>query len=265
MLQIDLKNFLDEKYLAFNQPDFIENDPISIPHLFTEKNDIEIAAFLASLIAWGKRNLIIRSAKSMMDRMDMQPYHFVMQANEGELAGFDSFVHRTFNALDVKSMILALRNAYEHHGGLEGIFTLKEENLLKYPPFLAEEKAYLSIIQARNFLIHSPHFPSRTHKHLSNPAANSSAKRLNMFLRWMVRKDKRGVDFGIWNCLSMSDLICPLDVHTGNIGRKLALLTRTQDDAKAAIELTQSLREMCPEDPVKYDFSLFGLGVYGEL
>lgn len=261
----ELALFLDEKHLEFNQANFITDDPISIPHLFSTKEDIEIIGFLTALIAWGKRNLIIRSAIKMTELMDMQPYQFVLAATEKDILRLQGFVHRTFNADDFTGFILALRDIYQNHGGLEEIFSLKDDFNLPYPIFLAKEKAYLAIIQARHVFINSPYFPKRTHKHLSNPAANSSAKRINMFLRWMIRKDNRGVDFGLWNCLNTSDLICPLDVHTGNIGRKLGLLTRTQDDAKAAIELTQNLRKMCAEDPVKYDFSLFGLGVSGQL
>lgn len=250
-----IKELLDEKYLEYNQPDFIVDDPISIPHLFTMKEDIEIAGFLTALIAWGKRNLIIRSSKRLMEAMDYSPFAFVKDASPPDLEKLCSFVHRTMNSVDVISLVLSLRNVYTYHGGLEGIFKVKD----------TENKTFHAINQARKLLLEIDTFPERTHKHIASPFAGSSAKRINMFLRWMVRKDNRGVDFGLWDVLSPADLICPLDVHTGNMGRKLGLLSRTQNDWKAALELTESLRGFCLEDPVKYDFALFGLGVNQDL
>lgn len=251
----NIQALLDQKALQYNRPDFVEDDPISIPHLFSQKEDIEIAGFLAALIAWGKRNLIIRSAKRLMEAMDYSPYLFVKTATATDLEKLDSFVHRTMNATDAKAIILSLRHVYAHHGGLEGIFQVKN----------TENRAFHAINQARDLLLSVADFPKRTHKHIASPLAGSSAKRINMYLRWMVRKDNCGVDFGLWESLSPADLICPLDVHTGNVGRKLGLLTRTQNDWKAAVELTENLRQYCAEDPVKYDFALFGLGVNQEL
>lgn len=253
----ELFDLLEDSHERFNRPDFIEDDPVGIPHRFDRKEDIEISGFLAALIAWGRREMIIRSTNSLMERMDHAPFDFVMNAGEEELESMNGFVHRTFNQEDAKTLIRSLRHAYEHHGGLEKIFSTG---------ITAESTSVKdAIIHAREILTSTPDFLPRTSKHLANPAKGSSAKRLNMFLRWMARDDRRGVDFGIWKEISPSLLICPLDVHTGNVGRQLGLLNRKQNDWKAALELTESLREFCPEDPVKYDFSLFGLGVSGLL
>ncbi len=249
----ELAELLHSKYEQFNAANFIEDDPISIPHQFTQKEDIEISGFLSAIIAWGRRAMIIRNARCLMEMMDWAPYSYVMQANEEELARTASFVHRTFNGMDCRAMILALRKVYREHGGLEGIFTQGIS--------LADADVFPAIVYARSALSSNPDFPQRTHKHLANPAKGSSAKRINMYLRWMVRDDGRGVDFGLWKGIKTRQLICPLDVHTGNVGRKLGLLTRKQNDWKAAKELTENLKQFCSEDPVKYDYSLFGLGV----
>lgn len=253
----ELHRFLEENYNRFNRPDFIPNDPISIPHKFSRKEDIEISGFLVALIAWGRRDSIIRSAETLMARMEWQPFEFVMNANDASLEALDGFVHRTFNSLDARAMVLSLRHAYQQHQGLEGIFSSGFQ--------AGSNNSFDAIVYARKTLTSGEHFPQRTHKHLANPAKGSSAKRINMFLRWMIRQDRKGVDFGIWTNISPSLLICPLDVHTGNVGRELGLLTRKQNDWKAALELTESLRAFCAEDPVKYDFSLFGIGVSGLL
>jgi len=250
----ELKLLLDERHAQYNQPDFIEEDPIQIPHQFEEKADIEIAGFLTALIAWGKRSMIIKNANQLMDLMDRQPYQFVINANEKDWDRLANFKHRTFQPIDCITLIKSLKNVYTKHGGLEQIFSAG------IAP--TDIDVYHGLIHARNILTSIPDFPKRTHKHLANPAKGSAAKRINMFLRWMVRKDTRGVDFGIWKSISMSQLICPLDVHTGNVGRKLGILKRKQDNWKAASELTAFLRQLCPNDPVKYDFSLFGLGIY---
>ncbi|MEZ4774270.1 MAG: TIGR02757 family protein [Bacteroidia bacterium] len=249
-----LAALLDQKYQQYNTPDFIEEDPISIPHQFDQKEDIEIAGFLTALIAWGRRTSIINNANKLMEIMGQSPYDFVMNAEAGELYGLDEFVHRTFNGGDCQALVLSLKNVYLNHGGLEKIFSKGIHE--------AHENVYHGILFARDRLVSYENFPERTQKHIANPAAGSSAKRINMFLRWMVRDDQRGVDFGLWKHISPHQLICPLDVHTGNVARKLGLLTRKQNDWKAAAELTANLRSFCPEDPVKYDFSLFGLGVY---
>ncbi len=252
-----LFDLLERAHDQFNRPDFIDNDPILIPHLFSRKEDIEIAGFLTALLAWGRRDIIIRSAKDFLARMDMAPYDFVTQASHEEMARLDSIVHRTFQGPDAKSLVLGLREAYLQHGGLEGLFSRGI-----HPSHTDVEVA---IIHARTRLTAAEGFAPRSEKHLANPAKGSSAKRINMFLRWMVRKDRRGVDFGLWTQISPAQLVCPLDIHTETVGKALGLLSRSQRDWKAARELTDSLRRFCPEDPVKYDFSLFGLGVTGAL
>lgn len=257
MIDASLQALLEQTHDRYNRPDFIPDDPVQIPHQYSHKEDIEISGFLTALIAWGRRDIIIRNAQALLARMDDAPYEFVAHATEGELARLDDFVHRTFNGRDARALVLSLRLAYGEHGGLEGVFTAG----------LRPEHAQVgaAIVHARERLSRHPDFPARTHKHLANPAAGSSAKRINMFLRWMVRRDRRGVDFGLWAGIRMDQLICPLDVHTGTVARKLGLLQRKQNDWKAAEALTDTLRAYCPEDPVKYDFSLFGLGVSGDL
>jgi uncharacterized protein (TIGR02757 family) len=252
-----LKEFLDEKVDKYNRLGFIESDPISIPHQFTKKEDIEIAGFLTATIAWGQRVTIINNANKMIKLMGNNPHDFVMTAKEKELKRFDNFVHRTFNAVDAVFFMKSLRNIYKKYGGLENVFAFTPTSTFK-----TKEQTLNSIINFRNIFFSIPH-PARTGKHVSNPAENSSAKRLCMYLRWMVRSDKQGVDFGIWNsALLPSHLMCPLDVHSGNVARKLGLLKRTQNDWKAVEELTNNLRKMDAVDPVKYDFALFGLGVF---
>ena len=245
-----LKDFLDAKVLEYNQPKFIESDPIQIPHQFSLKEDIEIAGFLTATIAWGKRNMIIKNATKMMDLLGNSPYDFVMNHKPHHLDTFDGFVHRTFNATDFSYFITALQHIYKNHNGLEAAFIPQEnENL---------QDAIANFKQTFFEIAH----PNRTTKHVSNPQKGSAAKRINMLLRWMVRNDNTGVDFGIWKNISPSLLSCPLDVHSGNVARKLGLLTRKQNDAKALQELDNGLRKLDASDPVKYDFALFGLGVF---
>lgn len=244
-----IKEFLEEKVFQYNSPDFIETDPISIPHTFERREDIEISGFLTATISWGKRTMIIKNAQKMMELMDNSPYEFVMNASGAELNTLSGFKHRTFNGDDLIFFINRLRNIYEDYGNLENA-------LLQHPDNIALS---VSVFKKR-FMGQFTDY--RSAKHISDPFKNSSAKRLNMFLRWMVRKDKRGVDFGIWNKISMGDLKIPLDVHSGNTARKLSLLTRKQNDWKAVVELTNVLKRFDKEDPVKYDFALFGLGVF---
>ncbi|TRO66602.1 TIGR02757 family protein [Christiangramia sabulilitoris] len=251
LTQSELKEFLDEKVIKYNTPGFIETDPISIPHLFYKKEDIEIAGFLAATIAWGNRKSILKNAHRMMHLMDLSPFDFVMNHEENDLNTFDSFVHRTFNSIDLKFFIKALKNVYAEHGGLEGIFTLNAE-----PDGLQP-----AIHKFKTIFFELPH-QKRTEKHVSDPLKNSAAKRINMFLRWMVRNDQNGVDFGLWKNLSPAQLSCPLDVHSGNIARQLGLLNRNANDAKAVAQLDNNLRALDLQDPVKYDFALFGLGVF---
>jgi len=248
----ELYEFLEEKHDRYNRTSFIENDPVVIPHLFSKKEDIEIAGFLTAIIAWGQRPTIINNANKLIKWMGDSPHDFIINAQSADLKTFENFTHRTFNGIDCVYFIKSLQNIYKNHGGLETIikkFTNKDDKNLKN-----------AIMGFRSIFFELP-YPARTLKHFADPSANSAAKRLNMFLRWMVRKDDRGVDFGIWDRIKMSQLCCPLDIHSGTVARKLGLLQRKQDDWKAVIELTGELRRLDSTDPVKYDFALFGLGV----
>ena len=247
----ELKEFLDEKVDLYNHPNFIDSDPIQIPHYYTLKEDIEIAGFLAATIAWGNRKMIINNAKRMMDLMGNSPYDFVISHNGNDFQRLETFVHRTFNGQDFIGFIKSLQNIYLNHGGLESIFTLHQE----------KDSMQNAISKFKTIFFEIEHL-NRTEKHISDPNKNSSSKRLNMWLRWNCRQDNKGVDLGIWKNISPSQLSCPLDVHSGNVARKLGLLTRKQNDAKALAELDQNLRALDPNDPVKYDFALFGLGVF---
>lgn len=251
MENLSLKEFLDEKVRLYNNPSFIESDPIQIPHLFSKKEDIEIAGFLAATISWGNRKSIIKNCHQLMGLMGNSPYDFVMDFSEENSESLSHFVHRTFNSDDLVYFIKALQNVYKNHGGLESVFS---EHSHKHS---IQEAIY----HFKRFFFELPHL-TRTEKHVSDPLKNSAAKRINMFLRWMVRNDNAGVDFGIWKGISPAQLSCPLDVHSGNVARKLGLLKRKQNDAKAVLELDISLRELDSKDPVKYDFALFGLGVF---
>lgn len=245
-----LKEFLDEKVKLYNQPAFIENDPICIPHLFSKKEDIEISAFLIASIAWGQRNSIIQNGQKLVKLMDMAPHDFIINAEKKDFKPFEKFVHRTFNGSDCHYFLYAIKQLYTNKNGLEGLFKVHKNEQNVMPAIARAKKDFFTY---RHLI--------RTEKHFSNPDSGSAAKRINMFLRWMVRKDKCGVDFGIWKTIQPKQLICPLDVHSGRVARKLGLLHRKQDDRKAAEELTNSLLELDANDPVKYDFALFGLGV----
>ena len=247
----ELQEILDEKFNEFNKEEFIETDPIQIPKMFSDKNNIEISAFLAATIAWGNRKMIIRNSLKLMELMDNNPYDFITNHQEKDLNVFNGFVHRTFNDIDCKFFIKSLKNIYTNHNSLESIFV---------DSFAKNKEIKQSIIDFRNIFFEID-YPQRTTKHLANVEKNSAAKRVNMFLRWMVRKDKHGVDFGIWDIPS-SELMMPLDVHSGNVSRKLGLLNRTQNDWKAVYELTTRLKDFDKKDPVKYDFALFGMGVF---
>ncbi len=253
MTQIELKQFLDAKVAQYNNRDFIDSDPVQIPHLFTKKEDIEIAAFLAATISWGKRPMIIKNCFKMMELLGNAPFDFVMQHTEQDLERLADFKHRTFNGIDFQYFITALQHIYKNHNGLEEVFYKNIQNNSLQPAIHEFKKIFFEI----------PH-PSRTTKHISDPKKGSAAKRINMFLRWMVRKDALGVDLGVWKRISPAYLSCPLDVHTGNVGRKLGLITRKQNDAKALLELDTQLRILDKNDPVKYDFALFSLGVFEE-
>lgn len=250
MNKSELKEFLDEKVIQYNNFDFIESDPIQIPHLYSLKEDIEIAGFLSATIAWGNRKMIINNAKKLMDLMGNSPYDFVMSHSEAHLDSLNNFVHRTFNAIDAKTFMKALQHIYKNHEGLEAVFAKNQE----------ANSLQKSIHEFKKLFFEIEHL-QRTQKHISDPLNNSAAKRINMYLRWMVRNDNK-VDFGIWKTIPTSKLSCPLDVHSGNVVRKLGLLKRKQNDAKALAELDLSLRKLDKNDPVKYDFALFGLGVF---
>lgn len=249
----NVKELLDEKYFQFNNTAFIETDPISIPHRFSKKEDIEIASLLVATIAWGQRVSIINNGNKLMRLMNDEPYDFIMNFSKKDAVRFTDFVHRTFNATDCVFFLNALKMIYTKHEGLESVFG---KNLAKNEPDVKN-----AITSFRETFLKATH-ESRSEKHISNPAAKSSAKRLCMFLRWMVRKDKHGVDFGIWKTIKPQQLCLPLDIHTGNVSRKLGLLHRTQNDWQAVEEITAVLRAFDPKDPVKYDFSLFGLGAF---
>lgn len=251
MTKFELKNFLDEKAEQYEHPKFLEADPIQIPHQFTQKEDIEISAFLTATIAWGNRKSIITNAFKMMELMGNSPFDFILNHQDDDLTDFESFVHRTFNSDDLRFFVKALKNIYTNHSGLESIFTTHQHNNSLQPAISKLKEVFFEI----------PH-QQRTQKHVSDPLKGSAAKRINMFLRWMVRPEGKGVDFGIWTSISPSLLSCPLDVHSGNVARKLKLLKRKQNDAKALAELDQNLRKLDVNDPVKYDFALFGLGVF---
>lgn len=247
----NLKEFLDEQTTRFNVHSFIHADPISIPHRFTKKEDREICGFLTSIISWGQRPIILRNASLLMEWMDHAPADFILNHTPSERRPFKKFVHRTFNGEDAVYFLKALQQFYRNHGGLEGTF----ETALKEASGTAEaihnwRKLFLSFKS-----------PGRTAKHFADPLANSSAKRLCMYLRWMVRKDNNGVDFGLWKNISPACLYTPLDLHSGKTARELGLLQRKQDDWKAVEELTINLRKFDPEDPVKYDYALYGAGI----
>jgi len=246
----ELQSFLDEKADFYNRMDFIETDPVQIPHRFSQKEDIEIAGFLAATISWGNRKSIITNANKLMELMGNAPYDFVMSYTDEDLQRLENFVHRTFNSEDLATFVKGLQHIYKNHDGLEAIFAKHRATGSLQPSIHEFKKAFFEISHEH-----------RTQKHISDPLNNSAAKRINMFLRWMVRDDKR-VDLGIWKSIPAAALSCPLDVHSGNVARKLGILKRTQNDAKALAELDTALRKFDSADPVKYDFALFGLGVF---
>ena len=249
MNQIELKEFLDYKANQYELIDFITSDPIQIPHRFKQKEDVEIAGFLTASIAWGNRLSILKSANKMMALMDNAPYDFIINHKKRDLSIFEGFVHRTFNATDLTFFVRSLQNIYKNHQGLENVFSSNNPSLQD------------TIHDFKSIFFEIDH-PQRTLKHVSDPLKGSAAKRLNMFMRWMVRSNTKGVDFGIWKQHSPAQLSIPLDVHTGNIARKLNLIQRKQNDSKTLWELDKKLRKFDPVDPVKYDYALFGLGVF---
>jgi len=245
----NLKEFLNSKAEEYNQVSFIKDDPICIPHLFTRQQDIEIAGFFAAVFAWGNRKTIINKSKELMQLMDMQPYHFCLNQDLGRLKRLLDFKHRTFNPTDLLYFVEFLQYHYKHNHSLETAFT-KWGNTIEQ-----------MLIGFHHYFFSLEEVPARTKKHIATPEKKSNCKRLNMFLRWMVRSDDKGVDFGIWKNIKPSQLICPVDVHVARVAKRLGLLQRKQTDWNAAIELTEELRKLDAYDPVKYDFALFGLGV----
>ena len=247
----EIISFLNYKSNQYNNIKFIETDPIQIPHLFNKKEDVEISGFLTSTISWGNRKSIIKSAEKLIELLDHSPYDFILNHKKRDLDTLKPFVHRTFNGIDLIQFVKSLKHIYRNYNGLEEIFrkNIKDDSL------------QYAIHKMKKIFFEIPH-TNRTKKHISDPMRGSAAKRINMFLRWMVRDDTRGVDFGIWKSISPKYLSCPLDVHTGNVARKLGLIQRKQNDHKAVMELDKKLREFDLIDPVKYDFALFGLGVF---
>jgi len=232
--------------LEYNNQDFLIKDPIQIPRLFSKKEDIEIAGFFAALFAWGRRDIIIKKSKDLLQRMDYAPYEFITQSRAQDLKKLQGFVHRTFNDNDLLFTIHVLKNIYAKRGSMEYFFSNGVPRGLE---------------ELRLFFTSDPNYQKRNGKHISSPQTGSASKRLNMFSRWMVRKDQKEVDFGLWQVIQPRDLFCPLDVHVGKTARRLGLLKRKQNDWKATVELTNSLKKFDPEDPIKYDFALFGMGL----
>ncbi len=250
MTQKELKIFLDRKVDYYNRPSFISNDPICIPHRFTKKQDIEIAGFFAAIFAWGIRKTIINKSLDLLNRMDNSPHDFILNHTVKDLKGLLGFKHRTFNEIDLLFLVEVFKQHYTQYNSLESAFIPKKEN--------ATQEERLTFFY--NYIFSFEHL-RRTEKHISTPAKNSACKRINMYLRWMVRKDKKGVDFGIWNKINSSELIIPMDVHVCRVSEKLGLLTNPKANWKEAVQLTKKLRQFDSKDPVKYDFALFGMGV----
>jgi uncharacterized protein (TIGR02757 family) len=280
---LELKDFLDVKVEQYNRPNFIQNDPICIPHQFAKKQDIEIAAFFAAILAWGQRKTIINKCNELFARMDNDPHNFMLHHDDADLKRLLGFKHRTFNDTDLLYFVSFFQQHYQDFDSLEAAFLppgdmfqtdfLTDQVIGNYDGSYASSSCMLtelndqvpkierSLNYFRSYFFSLPDFPRRTIKHVSSPMQKSTCKRLNMFLRWMVRKDNKGVDFGIWRSIKPADLICPCDVHVDRVARRLGMIERKQTDWKTAVELTVKLRELDPLDPVKYDFALFGLGV----
>jgi uncharacterized protein (TIGR02757 family) len=247
-----MKLFLDERVNRYDCPEFIDTDPIQVPHQFRRKEDIEIAAFLTATLSWGQRKSIIKNANRLMEMMDHAPFDFLSYANKADRNRVAQFVHRTFNGDDCLFFLDSLKNIYFEQGGFETIFT---------EGYIAEGTVFGTLQYVRAQFLSIPH-EKHVCKHIADVSANSSSKRLNMFLRWMVRYDPNGVDFGLWKNIPTSSLMLPLDVHTGDVARAYGLLTRKQNDWKAVEEITAVLRTFDAADPVKYDFALFGIGAF---
>jgi len=250
----ELKDFLDNRVLRYNQKDFIKNDPISIPHLFTKRQDIEIMGFWTAILTWGQRITTINKARELISYMDHSPHDFILNHTESDIKRMVNFKHRTFNLTDTLYFLHFFKNHYSRFNSLESAFLLPQQELRGlYDP-------RKNLMGFREYFFSLPDFPERTRKHVSSPQ-KSTVKRINMFLRWMVRNDGNGVDFGLWNEIKPAQLMIPMDVHVERVSRKLGLLKRKQRDWLAVEELTQSLKEMDPKDPIRYDFALFNLGI----
>ena len=244
---------LERKYAEFSASAFIDDDPISIPHSFSQKQDIEIMGFWTAMLSWGNRKSIINSAKKLTELMDGAPHDFILNHRDKDLKTLLTFKHRTFNATDTLYFIEFFKHYYQKHDSLEDAFysTLSQKSPTVEDGLIGFHELFFSLEDA----------PHRTKKHVSTPVRKSTCKRINMYLRWMVRNDKSGVDFGLWKKIKPAQLLCPLDVHVDRVARKLGLITRTQTDWETVLELTENLRSFDPKDPVKYDFALFGIGV----
>ncbi|MDX1627784.1 MAG: TIGR02757 family protein [Fulvivirga sp.] len=253
MKQSDLKAFLDQKYHEYNQPGFIYHDPVSIPHSFRKKQDIEISGFWAAILAWGQRKTIINKCRELFDLMGNTPHDFVLNHSDQDLKKLLAFKHRTFNTTDTLYFIEFFKWYYSNYQSLEDAFFMSLQP--------SDKTIENGLIGFHNLFFSLPDYPERTRKHIATPARNSACKRINMFLRWMVRRDDNGVDFGLWGKIKPSQLICPCDLHVDRVARKLGLIKRKQTDWQTALELTAELKKLDTEDPVKYDFALFGLGV----
>ena len=271
MIEPEIIDLLNTKADFYNRPSFIDRDPVSIPHRFTKRQDIEIMGFWAAVLAWGQRPVILKKSNELVEHMDGSPYDFVKNHQESDLKRFLNFKHRTFNATDALYFLHFFHQYYQKNDSLEDAFV---QDAAGKPLYTATESGHLltgsqtvelALVAFHDRFCCDPFFPDRTRKHIATPTRNSSCKRLLMFLRWMVRQDDRGVDFGLWTRLRPDQLVIPIDVHVNRVSRTLGLLTRSQTDWKAALELTQTLRQLDPADPVRYDFALFGLGVEGEL
>jgi uncharacterized protein (TIGR02757 family) len=261
----DLREFLEKKVIEYNHVSFIAKDPVSVPHRFSRKQDIEIAGLFAAIFSWGNRTTIIQKSNALMEAMDESPYDFIINHRPRDLTRFREFKHRTFNGTDLLYFIQFLKYHYQRSDSLETAFISEDaegNNLAAEPAHSNEDefiKKALSLFYTRFFSLEGA--PRRTQKHIASPEKNSTCKRLNMYLRWMVRQDKNGVDFGIWKKISPADLICPVDLHVARVARRFGLISRKQTDWETAMELTRALRAMDIDDPVKFDFALFGLGV----
>ncbi len=251
MIPTDLKEFLDDRYRKYSNPSFIVNDPVSVPHGYSLKQDIEITGLWTAILSWGQRATIIRKAKELFSLMDKAPCEFILHHRANDLKKFLLFCHRTFNATDTLYFIHFLNYYYTRHESLEDLFLPQPGEMHTGPALERFREAFFSL----------PESPTRTKKHIPSPGRNSACKRLNMFLRWMVRPDSEGVDFGIWKRIGTDRLICPCDLHVERVSRNLGLITRNHADWKAAVELTNNLKLMDSADPVKYDYALFGLGI----